>query len=96
MQNEFDYGQSHADEVIGKPVASNGDELAEAKTGNAGCVQSIAQEAGANYVLARDIQLDPALHERRAFSDEDLAQARAVVRTSTSLRPSRSWSAGTN
>ena len=79
MQNEFDYGQSHADEVICKPAASNGDELAEATIGNADSVQSIAQEAGANYVFARDIQLDPALHERRAFSDEDLAQARAVV-----------------
>ncbi len=79
MQDEFDYGQSHADEVIGKPAASNGDELAEAETSNAGSVQSIAQEAGANYVLARDIQLDPALHERRAFSDDDLAKAGAVV-----------------
>ena len=79
MQNEFDYGQSHADEVIGKPAASNRGELAEAETSNAGSVQSIAQEAGANYVFARDIQLDPALHERRAFSHEDLAQARAVV-----------------
>jgi predicted transcriptional regulator len=79
MQDEFDYGQSHADEVIGKPAASNGDELAEAKTGDADSVQSIAQEAGTNYVLARDIQLDPALHERRAFSDDDLAHAEAVV-----------------
>jgi len=79
MQDEFDYGQSHADEKIGKPAASSRDELAEAETSNAGSVQSIAQEAGANYVLARDIQLDPALHERRAFSDDDLAKAGAVV-----------------
>jgi predicted transcriptional regulator len=31
------------------------------------------------YVLAKDIQFDPALHERRAFSEDDLAQAKAVV-----------------
>lgn len=79
MQNEFDYGQRHPDEGIGKPAASNGDELAETETRNADSVQSIAQEAGANYVLARDIQLDPALHERRAFSDDDLAKAGSVV-----------------
>ncbi len=36
-------------------------------------------EAFADYVLARDIQIDPALHERRAFSEEDLAKAKAVV-----------------
>ncbi|QNE05085.1 hypothetical protein [Croceicoccus marinus] len=79
MQNEFDYGESRAGEVIGKPTASNGGELAEAGISNTGSVQSIAQDAGANYVLARDIQLDPALHERRAFSDDDLARAGAVV-----------------
>ena len=79
MQNEFDYGQTHADEVICKPAASNGGELAEAEISNTGSVQSIAQKAGANYVLARDIQLDPSLHESRAFSDDDLAGAGAVV-----------------
>jgi len=79
MQDEFDYVQSHANEVSGKPAASNGGELAGAETSNVGSVHSVAQEAGADYVLARDIQIDPALHERRAFSEDDLAQAKAVV-----------------
>ena len=79
MQDEFDYGQSHANEVSGNPAASNGGELAKAETSNAGSIQVIAQEAGARCVLARDIQLDPALHERRAFSDDDLAKAGTVV-----------------
>ncbi|MBL4896488.1 MAG: hypothetical protein JKY75_06415 [Erythrobacter sp.] len=79
MQDEFDYGQSHANEVSGRLAATNGSELAGAETSNVGSDQISAQKVGANYVLARDIQLDPGLHERRAFSDEDLAQARAVV-----------------
>ena len=79
MQDEFDYGKNHTDEVIGKPAASNRDEVAEAETSNAGSVQSIVQGTGTNYVLARDIQLDSALHERRAFSDDDLAKAGSVV-----------------
>jgi|GEM_PF-6655564 len=78
MQDEFDYGQSHADEV-GKPAASNGDELSEAETSKSDSGPSTTREVNANYVLARDIQLDPTLHERRAFSDGDLAQAGAVV-----------------
>ncbi|WP_435203771.1 hypothetical protein [Qipengyuania sp. 902] len=78
MQDEFDYGQNDANGVNGKPAASNGGELAEAET-HAGSIQSIARDVGANYVLARDIQLDAALHERRAFSDDDLAHAKAVV-----------------
>lgn len=79
MQDEFDYRQIHAAEVIGKPAASNGDELSETETSTSDSGLSVAREVNASYVLARDIQLDPTLHERRAFSDEDLAQARAVV-----------------
>ncbi len=50
---------------------------AQPSTGNS--ASSDRTEAAANYVLARDIQIDPALHERRAFSEDDLAQAKAVV-----------------
>ncbi len=79
MQDEFDYGQNQANGVSGNPAASNSGEPAEAETSSAGSVPAIAHEVGADYVLARDIQIDPALHERRAFSEDDLAQAKAVV-----------------
>ena len=51
---------------------------------------AISSEIGRSdpsYVLAKDIQLDPNLHERRAFSEDDLAFANAVVSQSHLVVP---------
>ena len=79
MQDEFDYGQGHFNEVNGQPAAANTSGLAGTETKAGSAIQSGAQEVSSDYVLARDIQIDPALHERRAYSDDDLAQAIAIV-----------------
>ncbi|MCP9223392.1 hypothetical protein MKP08_11585 [Erythrobacter sp. LQ02-29] len=58
----------------------------EASTSGPGALASTSKstisermEAAADYVLARDIQIDPTLHERRAYSEDDLAQAKTVA-----------------
>ena len=51
---------------------------------------AISSEIGRSdpsYVLAKDIQRDPNLHERRAFSEDDLAFANAVVSQSHLVVP---------
>ena len=87
MQDEFDYGQNRSDEVASKPTAPDRGEYAETRSHDASFGQNTAIAAGADYVLARDIQLDPTLHERRAFSGDDLAQAKAVVAHSHLVAP---------
>ena len=71
---EDDHNVSGSSDAAEAPTSALG---TQSSTGNS--ASSDRTEAAANYVLARDIQIDPELHERRAFSEDDLAQAKAVV-----------------
>lgn len=71
---EDDHNIKSSGDAAEAPTSAFG---AQPSTGNS--ASSDRTEAAANYVLARDIQIDPGLHERRAFSEDDLAQAKAVV-----------------
>lgn len=66
--------------------ASNPANGAKPSTDNSATAIRI-ERSDPSYVLARDIQLDPNLHERRAFSEDDLAFANAVVSQSHLVVP---------
>lgn len=50
-------------------------------------VQAEPKATGAERVLARDIQIDPALHERRTYDRDDIEKAKAVARQRHLLAP---------
>lgn len=69
MQDEFDYGQSHADEKIGKLAAFNRDDCAEAEPSNYFNSQSAAASiATQNDAIAR-AAASCGIHLQRVFGD---------------------------
>jgi len=75
---------------------SDGEENSNsADAGTRPAPQPQSERSKAEYVFARNIQIDPALHERRSFSDDDLQRAMAVAGNLISSLPFRLSNAGT-
>ena len=55
---------------------------------------SESSSTATQWVLASEIQIDPYVHERRAFSEEDLERAKAVVAQPQLLAPFRVFARG--
>lgn len=90
MQNEFEYDPTHltVNQVSSTATAKTSDNREHEALDTQGRVTiSEILVSTSHCVLARDIQIDPAVHERRSFSDDDLDRAKAVVSQPHLLAP---------